>query len=340
MGIESSGSQHTMESCQDTPIPTGLSAIKGVHPGISDDDYFAHGAVNNSSLSTILTDGPEKFYDDEVLGNRKKSTAAMDLGTIVHDIILRPDEIDRVYVKADSPVNPSTGEPFGTTSKKYNAWRDTYKDRGQSPLTPQDHNLARRLCGKAYTHPIAGPLLRASSSNECGLFFHSERHGLELKCKLDSVILNPDRVPEAKGLISDELLADVDVAVPGWRDDYAFLIPDIKTTAQFMGFKKVLRDRNYYRAEAFYTYIASQIFGGAGRMIFLAVETTGLDRVKACVVGDDDMLRGQAELDNAIGLIHGCMLRASELPPDRQHEAWADPANDVLSEVQLFKGTW
>lgn len=318
----------------------GLKSIEGVSPGISDDDYFAHPAINNSALGTIITEGPEKFYDDEVLGNRKKSTAAMDLGTVVHDITLRPDEIDRVYVKADSPINPKTGSPFGVTSKKHIEWRDMYRARNQIPLTPQNHELAKRLCKKTYAHPITGPLLRASAGNECGLFFYSEMHGLELKCKLDTVILNPDMVPEAKGLISDELLAAVDVAVPGWRDNYACLMPDIKTTAQFMSFKKVLCDRHYYRAEAFYEYIASQIFGGAARMIFMAVETTGLDRVKAVHVDDDDMLRGRAEMEDALSLIHSCMVRSSELPPEDQHKAWNDPANDVLTELHLFKGTW
>jgi len=83
---------------------------------------------------------------DHQRANPIKATAAMELGTLVHDLVLIGPESLAKY-RTDSPVNPTTGKPFGEDSKKYAEWKALIEDSGFVAANPETIAKAQTMAG-------------------------------------------------------------------------------------------------------------------------------------------------------------------------------------------------
>lgn len=300
----------------------------GVQVGISDREYFAMKAINNSSLDAALID-TELFHLEHV----KKATepddsAAMAWGRMAHALLLEPAEFKDRYVVANPPVNPKTGKPYGADTAKVAAWREEFADTGKVPLPSNDYEHAGQLCAKIRSHTIAGPLMAAAAHRELALVWQSTRHGLHLKCKLDNIVFSPDTLPDLAEGQSEDAMDTLDLIMPGWRE-MGGIIVDNKFTAEFDRWRSHCRKFHLYRQASFYTMGAEEVFGQSFQFAQVVAErSANLQRVKAVRFNDDDLLRGAEEIDEALRRVHECASTGD----------WHDRRNDQLQEVHLFKG--
>lgn len=72
----------------------------GINAGLTNAEYHSEKAhLSSSNLKTLLN-SPAQFYDEKILGNKRiggGSTAAMDLGSYVHSLILEPEMVDKEF---------------------------------------------------------------------------------------------------------------------------------------------------------------------------------------------------------------------------------------------------
>lgn len=300
--------------------------FEGVHDW-TDAEYFQCNAINHSSIDDALID-PMIFKKNHIDGERKRKTDEMNFGTIAHDLVLRGDSFfDKKYTTAPPPINERTGKPYGTDTKKFEAWVTPLKAMGLNPVTTHDREKALDLKRAMLKHRLGGPLLRNLHATEKGFLLESRVHGLRLKCKLDGLILNPNRFD---GITIDDQVDAVlgECLGADWQSQFKAIIIDLKTTSEFDAWRRHSRKFKYYRAEWFYTNIVSQVLDGQVAMLFVVVDTSGLKRVKVRSYGDDDVLRGMEEAERALSIIYDCLESGN----------WSNPVNDEFAKEQLFAG--
>jgi len=118
---------------------------------------------------------------DWAAANPKESTPAMELGTLVHDIVLLgPSSLEKY--RTDAPVNDKTGEPFGVTSKKYQDWKATIEQDGYIAANPAMIAKAQMMAGALSKEAI--DILDACQSKEKELYW--EQSGIPMKGKPDA----------------------------------------------------------------------------------------------------------------------------------------------------------
>jgi exodeoxyribonuclease VIII len=71
---------------------------------ISNNDYHAHKALSSSNLKDLLISAWSFAYNKKF---PKKSTIAMQLGTLVHSLLLEPEKIEEEFFVADKPKRTS-----------------------------------------------------------------------------------------------------------------------------------------------------------------------------------------------------------------------------------------
>ena len=319
-----------------------LKLIPGVHLEWDDAAYFADSAFNHSSLKSMSV-SPEIFYLENIEERKTPPTPSMDLGTICHDAVLRPELINQ-YTRADEPINPSTCEPYGKGSKAYARWRRSFGS--QIPLTNTDFATMTKVVGSCAVHPRAKPLLDACVATELGLRYADPQCGLALKCKFDGLILNPKNIgnERLKSAIESQTrimtaLDDIRSFLPNVAelpplDDLTGIIVDLKTSAMYDQFKSTSRKHAYYRADAFYSHIGESVFGGQFIMLFIVADVgplaarMGRSRVKVRAYSADDRLRGKSEMDTLLGKIRTCITTKD----------WTDKRDQEIEVLNLFKG--
>lgn len=75
---------------------------------ISDEDYFALPHISNSDLTYFSENGYANFWNYKFGQKPKLETTSLTLGSLVHCMILEPDEVDKrfVSIKGDLPSSP------------------------------------------------------------------------------------------------------------------------------------------------------------------------------------------------------------------------------------------
>jgi len=72
----------------------------GIYHDLSNEDYHSGPGLSSSAIKSILR-SPLHYNWEYVLGNRRQATAAMNLGSLVHTLILEPDKFDDDYAVVD-----------------------------------------------------------------------------------------------------------------------------------------------------------------------------------------------------------------------------------------------
>lgn len=103
----------------------------GINAGLTNEEYHAERAHLSSSNLKMLLDSPAEFHRSKILGlGSKQSTAAMDLGTYVHTLVLEPENLE-------AEVAVWTG--WRKQGKEFDAFKEANK--GKLIISkPQQHN--------------------------------------------------------------------------------------------------------------------------------------------------------------------------------------------------------
>ena len=124
------------------------------------DIYHARSRSGEFMSSHLLADFRESpaLYRKEINGEiEQKDTPAFVLGRAAHSLILEGrTAFDRDFVVTDGPVNPKTGEPYGTKTKAYAEWLASQE---REVISSKDYAFILKLQKSVCLHAAASELL-------------------------------------------------------------------------------------------------------------------------------------------------------------------------------------
>ena len=124
------------------------------------DEYHARSRGGEFMSSHLLADFRESpaLYRKKITGKIEESeSAAFTIGRATHSLILEGRHaFDRDYLVADGPVNPKTGEPYGSKTKAFTEWAASQE---REVIAGKDFNFILKLQAAVWLHPAASELL-------------------------------------------------------------------------------------------------------------------------------------------------------------------------------------
>ena len=249
---------------------------------LSNAQYHAHSAISKSDLDAARKSG--RHFFDKKEGPPRESTAAFDLGTVLHASALPGENSDDVAVRMP--------EGMKKTTKEGRAFVAAHE--GKIILNPSDAYLVDQMMLSLVEHPFSQGLVRGElpGKSEQSFFSTDEKTGLEVKCR------------------PDFLLNDLSLVI------------DLKTTldASPKGFQRSLVNYRYYVQAAWYLDVIELATGKRPEaFLFIAVEKSRPFNT-AVYVADEDMIKlgkehAREDLDNiakwkASGIYEGYSDRA------------------------------
>ena len=123
-------------------------------------EYHARSRSGEFMSSHLLADFRESpaLFRKKITGEiEQKDTPAFILGRAAHSLILEGrTTFDRDFVVSDGPINPKTGEAYGTKTKAYADWLAT-QDR--EIVSGKDYSFILNLQKSVHLHAAASELL-------------------------------------------------------------------------------------------------------------------------------------------------------------------------------------
>lgn len=137
-------------------------------------DYHAHPALGSTQIRELLR-SPAHF---KALG-AKEATPAMQLGTLVHTLVLEPDTFEERYI-----VAPKVDRRTKAGKVEWAEFQAAAGDR--EVIDAATNGKAREIAVSVRTHARAAKLLEAATAREESLFWEDEETGVECKCRPDA----------------------------------------------------------------------------------------------------------------------------------------------------------
>lgn len=198
-----------------------------IRTDMTNEQYHAHEAISSSDVkavsSTSLLHWKNKVY---------RRSAAFDLGTAVHALVLEADE--------DLVVR-------GPADRRGNKWKEalTAADlNGQLLLTEADYDVAHDMAESILSTDVGKRMHGNTTVNEMSVFVRDDAHGLDLKTR-------PDSYWEEQGVIYD--IKTTQDASPA-------------------GFAREVQKYNYAIQAAFYMHCLRLAGKPAKNFVFVCVE--------------------------------------------------------------------
>lgn len=251
----------------------------GWHRDISNERYHASGGIGSTSLKVILETAPSGFLYRQQ--QYKKPTVAMQLGTLVHEMVLEPEVAKEKYVKA-----PEFGDQRKTANKEAKAAFEA-ENEDKIPIAAADFERAERMSENVLSHPMAS-LFLDGSVNESSVYWWYKK---EYDDDLDYNVMCKVR-PDA-----------ISISHPG-------MLLDLKTTedASFTGFSKQIHKYSYHLSAAMYLEGVNQCdelidFTRAflfTSFVFVAVEKEPPYNVALYELSKEDLRQGRVMFRKAV----------------------------------------
>ena len=224
-----------------------------MHTDLSNADYHDHPAYSKSDLDAAHKSGRHLF--DKRNGPPRDSTAAFNIGTVLHASALPGECVDSIAVRMP--------EGMKKTTKEGKAFVAEHADK--IILNTTDAYCIDQMMASMLEHPVSGGLVRGelAGKSEQSFFAIEPETGLEVKCRPDFMLNDGS------------------------------LIIDLKTTtdASPKGFQKSLVNFRYYVQAAWYLDVVELATGKRpDGFLFVAVEkqrpfSTGV------YVADEEMIK-------------------------------------------------
>lgn len=175
-----------------------INAVEAIEPGLHwdlpNDTY--HSLTDWWSSTQLKRQLPEK-YDETSM-----SQAALDFGTLVHSVVLEPNNLG-MYVVTDAETVARIGvKKDGSRSEKptgTDAWRDFVKQaraEGTMLVTPEDWDRAHYMRDAILAHGEARELLFSDDGQSEVSAFATDENGVRHKARFDRLI--PDEGVDLK----------------------------------------------------------------------------------------------------------------------------------------------
>lgn len=264
------------------------------------DDYHATDDVSCSAAKTFRRSRRE-FAAVHVLKTqeRRAPTRRMDFGTVSHAAILEPHIIDDLIVEISPDVLTSNGQRRGK------AWDEfTANLNGKIPFSSGEVRAVRAMQQAAWSHPIAGRLLRAKGPIEQSLFWKCPRSGLSRKARIDKQ--------------ADQFIVDLKTT------------DDVSPAA----FARVAANLDYDFQAAYYSDAVEQVFGERRHFVFIAQGVNQPYPTRVYKLNADAELAAFQDMERTLMQIAECFDSGD----------WSEPGENEIVELGMprwkFSNQW
>jgi len=245
----------------------------GIYSHITNNEYHSSPGISKSGVCELLK-SPAHYYSRYLDPERVRSqeTEAMKIGSAAHKIILEPDSF---FVEFD--VLPDAVAALNKNTKEYKAYVSATRERGKTPLSPDDFKKIEKMAGSVRLHPSAG-LLTTGGKAEQSMYWIDPDTGVLCKCRPDYWI-------------------------PG------LALPDIKTTADARQdeFAKSCARYDYHIQAAFYSDGVRVLTGESLPMPFIAVEKDSPFAIGVYNIDDPYLSKAQSDYKRALETFARCL---------------------------------
>jgi hypothetical protein len=146
-----------------------MTFAPGIYSGVSNRDYHADPALGSTSLKTLATRTPAHYQHEK---KHPKSSAAFDLGTAAHSLILEGDESGVVVIDVEAKRGKAWTEPA-----------DAATAAGKIALTTKEWAQVTAMRDSVMSHKQARELFTGHKAEE-SVFWKED--SLTLKCRPDA----------------------------------------------------------------------------------------------------------------------------------------------------------
>lgn len=244
-----------------------------INKSLSNADYHAHPAVSSSQLKNMLRT-PAHFL--AALDENKAPSDVMNLGSLVHTLLLEPHKLATEYT-----VMPKFDRRTTQGKADYAAW--LADNDGKTVITQEQMDTAQKMTQSLSKSPVAKLLQGNHAICEPSIFYTDGNTGIDCRVRPDFMIEPCQAFPNG-------------------------LIVDLKTTenAGVNAFKRTITNFAYHLSAAMYLDGFEAEFGTRPAYIWLVVERDAPYAV-ACYTPTDEMLeRGKETLDEALARLKQC----------------------------------
>lgn len=180
---------------------------------------------------------PLLFHKKELGLIAGRDSTAFLLGRAAHVLILEGRDRYEHEFAVGGPVNPKTGKPYGSSTKKFAEWAER---RGKPVLSDDQAALLEEMAASVRAHLFASELLVDGVAEGV---VRSECAGHACQARIDWINPRPDR-----GIV------------------------DLKTTDSLDGFELDIRAFGYVEQAAFYRQLVAEVTGSTLPVHLIAVE--------------------------------------------------------------------
>ncbi|WP_328856856.1 PD-(D/E)XK nuclease-like domain-containing protein [Williamsia herbipolensis] len=146
-----------------------MTFAPGVYLDVDEPDYFADPALSNSGAKSLLTS--PAVYRDQV-DNPKPPTKSMELGTVVHTLVLG----------TGSRIGVVDADAWTTKAAKEEAAE--MRARGTVPVLAHQFETAQKIAARVREHDIAGQLF-ADGDPEVSMWWRDSETDIMRRCRID-----------------------------------------------------------------------------------------------------------------------------------------------------------
>jgi len=144
----------------------------GIYSGIGEDAYHSGAQVSISTLKEFAKPGGPA----RVKGAPPKDTKSLRFGSLIHDTILLPDQVSRLYHVVDlKQLNPD--------HKAYKIEEE--RALGRTIVKRTDYDEARRIRDAVMKHTTAAEILSGELQTEQSIYWVDEETGLPCRGRTD-----------------------------------------------------------------------------------------------------------------------------------------------------------
>lgn len=256
---------------------------------VTNEQYHADTSAISSSGLKLLRHSPKHFWAQYLDPDReqKKSTDAMEFGTLVHAMVLEPETVESEFATMPNGIDKRTkaGKAFWDELSK--------KNEGKTVVAQNDFELAQKVAKSVLEHPVSSLIYRKFGIPEFTLQWKEEV-----------------QINENESVFVD-CKARLDWAIAPQHDFQNGLVLDLKTTkdASESDFTKSAYNLGYHIQAAWYSRAMFMAYGveNTTPFIFIAAEKESPFGVMAYKASQDFMTAGWAECKRLLKVYAKCL---------------------------------
>lgn len=248
----------------------------GVYYDISNEDYHSGPGISKSQLDDIAV-SPAIFQWRKSAPVDDEKTAALDLGTALHCLLLEPDEFSKRFM-----IGPEVNRRTTAGKQKEQDFLDMCEQQGITPITHDDNRKLRLMRDSAFAHPVARWMLETEGKAEASIYWNDRDTQVLSRCR------------------PDKLIAEFNWCV------------DVKSTADIGKFQKDFYSYRYHVQDAFYSDGYDAQFCEVPTFAFLVVSSSidcGRYPVQVFIMDQQAKDAGRAEYKRNLTTYSDCLAR-------------------------------